>query len=93
MARKRNFLTIDLLADALHRLGIGAAAVDRETLRLRLGLPNTMASSRTRRSPLLSGTVVRDAPSPQTGVRPSFDVSRRCDPNRGATTTSCGGCG
>lgn len=39
MARKRNFLTTDLLADALHRLGIGAAAVDREALRLRLGLP------------------------------------------------------
>jgi ATP-dependent RNA helicase SUPV3L1/SUV3 len=39
MARKRNHLTTDILADALHRLGIGAAAVDREALRLRLGLP------------------------------------------------------
>ncbi len=39
MARKRNHLTTDLLADALHRLGIGAAAVDREALRLRLDLP------------------------------------------------------
>ncbi len=39
MARKRNHLTTDILADALHRLGIGATAVDREALRLRLGLP------------------------------------------------------
>jgi ATP-dependent RNA helicase SUPV3L1/SUV3 len=39
MARKRNHLTTDILADALHRLGIGAAAVDREALRLRLDLP------------------------------------------------------
>lgn len=39
MARKRNHLTTDLLADALHRLGIGAAAVDREALRLRMELP------------------------------------------------------
>ena len=39
MARKRTHLTTDILADALHRLGIGAAAVDREALRLRMGLP------------------------------------------------------
>ncbi len=39
MARKRNHLTTDLLADALHRLGIGAASVDREALRLRMDLP------------------------------------------------------
>lgn len=39
MARKRNHLTTDILADALHRLGIGAAAVDREALRLRMDLP------------------------------------------------------
>ncbi|MGU3538064.1 helicase-related protein [Methylobacterium sp. A54F] len=39
MARKRIHLTTDILADALHRLGIGAAAVDREALRLRMGLP------------------------------------------------------
>ncbi|GJE59020.1 helicase-related protein [Methylobacterium trifolii] len=39
MARKRNHLTTDILADALHRLGIGAAAIDREALRLRMDLP------------------------------------------------------
>ncbi|MCJ2012288.1 helicase-related protein [Methylobacterium sp. J-076] len=39
MARKRNHLTTDILADALHRLGIGAAAVDREALRRRMDLP------------------------------------------------------
>lgn len=39
MARKHNHLTTDILADALHRLGIGAAAVDREALRLRMDLP------------------------------------------------------
>lgn len=39
MARKRSHLTTDILADALHRLGIGAAAVDREALRLRMDLP------------------------------------------------------
>ena len=39
MARKRIHLTTDILADALHRLGIAAAAVDREALRLALGLP------------------------------------------------------
>ncbi|GLS45382.1 helicase-related protein [Methylobacterium brachythecii] len=39
MARKRNHLTTDILADALHRLGIGAAAIDREALRLRMELP------------------------------------------------------
>ncbi len=39
MARKRNHLTTDILADVLHRLGIGAAAVDREALRLRMDLP------------------------------------------------------
>ena len=27
------------LADALHRLGIAAAAIDREALRVRMGLP------------------------------------------------------
>ena len=40
MARKRIHLTTDILADALHRLGIAAAAVDREALRLALGLPD-----------------------------------------------------
>ncbi|MGU3539823.1 hypothetical protein [Methylobacterium sp. A54F] len=39
MARKRNYLTTDILADTLHRLGIGAPEVDREALRLRMGLP------------------------------------------------------
>ena len=39
MARKRNHLTTDILADVLHRLGIGAAAVDREALRRRMDLP------------------------------------------------------
>ncbi|TXM64265.1 hypothetical protein, partial [Methylobacterium sp. WL120] len=39
MARKRIHLTTDILADALHRLGIAAAAVDREALRRALGLP------------------------------------------------------
>lgn len=39
MARKRIHLTTDILADALHRLGIPASAVDREALRERMGLP------------------------------------------------------
>jgi len=39
MARKRTHLTTDILADVLHRLGIGAAAIDREALRLRMDLP------------------------------------------------------
>ncbi|MCJ2024293.1 helicase-related protein [Methylobacterium sp. J-067] len=39
MARKRTHLTTDILADVLHRLGIGAAAIDREALRLRMELP------------------------------------------------------
>jgi len=39
MARKRIHPTDDLLADALHRLGVPAGAVDREELRARLGLP------------------------------------------------------
>lgn len=37
MAR-RIHRTTDFLADALHRLGIAAGAVDREALRERLGL-------------------------------------------------------
>ena len=39
MARKRIPLTTDLLADALHRLGVPAHAVDRDALRADLGLP------------------------------------------------------
>ena len=39
MARKRIHLTTDILGDALHRLGIAASAVDREALRVRMGLP------------------------------------------------------
>ncbi|WP_375462531.1 helicase-related protein [uncultured Methylobacterium sp.] len=39
MARKRIHLTTDILADALHRLGIPARAVDRDALRARMNLP------------------------------------------------------
>ncbi|TXN13817.1 helicase, partial [Methylobacterium sp. WL93] len=39
MTRKRIHPTTDILADALHRLGIAAAAIDREALRVRMGLP------------------------------------------------------
>ncbi|GJD69885.1 hypothetical protein MMMDOFMJ_2824 [Methylobacterium gnaphalii] len=53
MPRKHNHLATGILADALQQVGIGAAVVDREALRLAWSCPSTTDSSRTKRSPLV----------------------------------------